>query len=105
MEERAIRVRDTGGAGAPAIGTTSFGVALNHGVWDGEQLPFDDVVAVARSIVGAVDVPVTIDLEAGHGAHPADVKGSVAAVIEAGAVGINIEDSVPGSAGSLRGRR
>ena len=83
-------------AGAPAIGTTSFGVALNHGVWDGEQLPLDEALAVATAIVDAVEVPVSVDMEAGRGRSPAEVQQSVAAVIASGAVGINIEDSIPG---------
>jgi 2-methylisocitrate lyase-like PEP mutase family enzyme len=90
-------------AGAPAIGTTSFGVALDHGVWDAELLPFEEVLAVAESIASAVEVPVTVDLEAGRGSTPADVQRAVAAVIERGAVGINIEDAIPGAAGQLRG--
>lgn len=98
----ATSARVLAAAGAPAIGTTSFGVALSNGRWDGEQLPFDRVLEVARSIVSAVEVPVTIDLEAGWGAAPGDVRESVARVIECGAVGINLEDSVPGQRGALR---
>jgi 2-methylisocitrate lyase-like PEP mutase family enzyme len=98
----AMSARVLAAAGAPAIGTTSFGVALSNGVWDGEQLPFERVLEVARSVASAVDVPVTIDLEAGWGAGPGEVSESVARVIEGGAVGINIEDSVPGQRGALR---
>jgi 2-methylisocitrate lyase-like PEP mutase family enzyme len=98
----AMSARVLAAAGAPAIGTTSFGVALHHGVWDGEQLAFDEVLAVTDAIASAVDVPVTVDLEAGRGAAPADVRRSVEAVIAHGAVGINIEDSVPGQPGELR---
>src|SRR5881409_3359888 len=65
-------------AGATAIGTTSFGVSLDHGVFDGELLPFDVVLAVAADVAAAVTVPVTVDLEAGRGATPADVGRSVA---------------------------
>ena len=66
----ATSARVLAAAGAPAIGTTSFGVALDHGVWDGELLPFDEVLAVAASIVAAVDVPV-IDRPRGRpGRHP-----------------------------------
>jgi 2-methylisocitrate lyase-like PEP mutase family enzyme len=88
-------------AGASAIGTTSFGVALDHGTQDGERLPFDRVLEVTHSIVSAVGVPVTIDMEAGHGATPGEVQQSVGRVIECGAVGINIEDSIPGQPGAL----
>jgi 2-methylisocitrate lyase-like PEP mutase family enzyme len=89
-------------AGAPAIGTTSFGVALDHGKWDAELLSIDEVLAVTEAITARVTVPVTVDLEAGRGATPADVTRAVAAVIDRGAVGINIEDAVPGQQGHLR---
>ncbi len=88
-------------AGAPAIGTTSFGVALDHGVIDGEQLPFDVALGVAKDIARSVDVPVTLDLEAGRGATAEAVGASMAAVIETGAVGVNIEDARPGESGVL----
>jgi len=47
----------------------------------------------ARRVVAAVDVPVTVDIEGGYGASPSDVAATVRAVIEAGAVGVNLEDS------------
>lgn len=97
----ATSARILAAAGVSAIGTTSFGVALDHGVWDGEQLSFDAVLDVASSIVAAVDVPVTIDIEAGRGATPDDVQRSIAEVIACGAVGINIEDGIPGRPGAL----
>jgi 2-methylisocitrate lyase-like PEP mutase family enzyme len=89
-------------AGAPAIGTTSFGVALTRGVWDAELVPFEEVPALVGRISSRVDVPVSVDLEAGRGATPDDVRCSVEAVIEHGAVGVNIEDTVPGRQGQLR---
>jgi 2-methylisocitrate lyase-like PEP mutase family enzyme len=89
-------------AGASAIGTTSFGVALAHGVWDAELVPFEEVLSLVDAISSRVDVPVSVDLEAGRGAGPGDVQRSVQAVIEHGAVGVNIEDAVPGRQGQLR---
>ncbi len=97
----ATSARSLSAAGAPAIGTTSFGLALAHGYPDGEQIPWETVCAVAASIVDAVDVPVTVDIEAGRGATAHDVCRSVTAIIETGAVGVNIEDSVPGRPGEL----
>lgn len=88
-------------AGAAAVGTTSFGVALDHGVGDGEQLPLTVALAVAAEIVESVDVPVTVDIEAGRGQTPDEVGRTVAAVTDAGAVGVNLEDSVPGQPGAL----
>jgi 2-methylisocitrate lyase-like PEP mutase family enzyme len=48
--------------------------------------------AVAR-IAAAVDVPVTADVEAGYGPDPDDVATTIKAVLAAGAVGVNLEDS------------
>ena len=86
-------------AGAPAIATGSWSVAAAHGVEDGEALPLDAVLANASRIVRAVDVPVTIDFEAGYGVTPEDVGASVAALLSTGAIGVNIEDRFIGRDG------
>jgi 2-methylisocitrate lyase-like PEP mutase family enzyme len=99
----ATSARVLAAAGASAIGTTSFGVALSNGVWDGELLPLEAALDIARAIASAVDVPVSVDLEAGRGAGPDEVKESVTRVISGGAVGINLEDSIPGKPGVLFG--
>jgi 2-methylisocitrate lyase-like PEP mutase family enzyme len=83
-------------AGADAIGTTSGGVAWSLGRPDGEGLTRDQMAGAVRRIVDAVDVPVTADLEGGYGPDPADVAATVRAAIDAGAVGLNLEDSRPG---------
>jgi len=80
-------------AGAPALGTTSAGVAFALGLPDGERLGRDQMLAAVRAISAAVTVPVTADLEAGYAADPAGVAETVGLAIEAGAVGLNIEDS------------
>ncbi|WP_055596748.1 isocitrate lyase/phosphoenolpyruvate mutase family protein, partial [Streptomyces hirsutus] len=76
-----------------AIATTSGGVAWSLGRGDGEQATRDEMLAAAARIAAAVDVPVTVDVESGYGAAPAEVARTVAAVVAAGAVGINLEDS------------
>jgi methylisocitrate lyase len=88
-------------AGAGAIATGSWSVAAANGYDDGEQLPFAFALANLRRIVAAVALPVTIDLESGYGESPAAVATTVAAALEAGAVGCNLEDSFPAD-GSLR---
>ena len=85
-------------AGAPALATGSYGVAEAFGAGDGEKLPFADVIANLERIVAVVDVPVSLDLEAGYGADPAAVRASVQQARDAGAVGINMEDRLPGEA-------
>ncbi len=83
-------------AGATALATGSYGVAEAFGTGDGEKLPFADVIANLERIVAAVEVPVSLDLESGYGADPAAVRVSVQAARDAGAVGINMEDRLPG---------
>jgi 2-methylisocitrate lyase-like PEP mutase family enzyme len=83
-------------AGAPALATGSYGVAEAFGAGDGEKLPFADVIANLERIVASVAVPVSLDIESGYGADPAAVRASVEAARDAGAVGINIEDRLPG---------
>ena len=93
--------RAVAGAGAKAIATGSYGVAEAHGYKDGETFPFALALANCREIVGVTDLPVSIDMEAGYGDTPAEVARSAAAVAEAGAVGVNLEDRAPGQTGLL----
>jgi 2-methylisocitrate lyase-like PEP mutase family enzyme len=76
--------------GAPALATTSVGVAEALGFDDGGNVPPDLAFAALRRIVGAVDVPVTADCEAGYGLAP---DAFVAGLLGAGAVGCNLEDT------------
>src|ERR1700722_14790898 len=79
-------------AGFAAIGTSSAGVAFSLGYPDGQQISREEMLGVVRRIAGAVDVPVTADVEAGFGSTPEEVAETARAVIEAGAVGMNLED-------------
>ena len=89
-------------AGAPAIGTSSFAVVLAHGYWDGQQIPWTVAQEVVAEIVNAAgDLPVTADIESGRGHTTSEVAATVDDVISVGAVGVNIEDSLPGSPGEL----
>src|SRR5688500_15627401 len=80
-------------AGAPAIATTSAGVAWSLGRPDGDALDRESAIDAIVRIVRAVDVPVSADIESGFGATAKDVAETLAAVAGAGAVGVNIEDS------------
>lgn len=76
-------------AGASAIATTSSGVSWSRGRRDGHGLSRADAVEAIRSIVEAVDVPVSADIEGGYGAGTLeDVTQTVEAVLDAGAVGV-----------------
>ncbi|PZF79233.1 isocitrate lyase/PEP mutase family protein [Jiangella anatolica] len=89
-------------AGAPAIATTSAGVAWALGAADGDRIDRDSVLALVGRVVAAVDVPVSADIESGFGATPDEVGVTVDGVLAAGAVGANIEDVHPGDPASLR---
>jgi 2-methylisocitrate lyase-like PEP mutase family enzyme len=86
-------------AGAKAIATGSASVAAAHGYADGEALPLALVLANAERIVGAVDLPVTIDFEGGYAVAPEAVAANMARLAATGAVGCNFEDQVIGGEG------
>ena len=87
-------------AGAPAVATTSAGVAWGLGAADGGGLGREDALALIARVVAAVEVPVTADIESGFGETPADVAETISGVLAAGAVGVNLEDGL--RAGELR---
>ena len=80
-------------AGAQVIATTSAGISWSLGRSDGEHLSRAEMIDVIARIAATVDLPVTADVEGGYGNDPEAVAATVRAVIEAGAVGINVEDS------------
>ncbi len=88
-------------AGFDALATTSAGVAWALGYPDGELAPWAEVVAATARIVRCAQVPVTADIEAGYGATPAEVGRHVAEIIQAGVVGINLEDGLHGPIRSI----
>ncbi|MEV6112208.1 isocitrate lyase/phosphoenolpyruvate mutase family protein [Streptomyces sp. NPDC052109] len=76
-------------AGFPALATPSAGVAASLGYADGAT-PADEMFAAVARITRAVDVPVSADVESGYGLAPKEL---VERLLEAGAVGCNLEDS------------
>lgn len=79
-----------------ALATTSAGLAAVLGYPDGELIPRADMLELVERITRAVELPVTADLEAGYGATPDEAAETAAGAIIAGAVGLNLEDGVPG---------
>ena len=77
-------------AGFPVVATTSAGVAAALGYEDHQGAPADEMLAAAARIARSVEVPVTVDAEAGYGLEPPEL---VAALKEAGAAGCNLEDT------------
>jgi len=79
-------------AGHPAIATTSAGIAYSLGYADGQRISREEMLSIVARIARAVRVPVTADLEAGYGTTPEAIADTVKAAIEAGAIGMNLED-------------
>ncbi len=82
-------------AGARAIATTSSGLAAALGYADGQRMSRELLIEAIGRIVRVVACPVTADIEAGYGDSIDEVLQTVRAVIATGAVGFNIEDSLP----------
>jgi 2-methylisocitrate lyase-like PEP mutase family enzyme len=88
-------------AGARAIATTSAGVAFSVGYPDGEAMPRDEMIAAIARIARVVTVPLSADIESGFARDARGVAETVRHVIEAGAVGINLEDQIHDGTRSL----
>jgi 2-methylisocitrate lyase-like PEP mutase family enzyme len=78
--------------GAKAIATTSAGLAWSRGYPDGNALPNDRLIAASREIARVIGVPLSMDIEAGYSDDERIVARLVTDILNAGAVGINIED-------------
>ena len=78
--------------GHPAIATTSAGIAYSLGYPDGQRISRDEMLEMVGRIAHAVNIPVTADLEAGYGTTVKDMAETVKAALEAGAIGMNLED-------------
>lgn len=89
----AVSARIVAALDFPALATTSAGVAYVEGYPDGQAIPRERMLARVATIAAAVDLPVTADLEGGYGPTVADAVATVRGAIEAGAVGMNFEDS------------
>jgi 2-methylisocitrate lyase-like PEP mutase family enzyme len=78
--------------GAKAIATTSSGVAWACGYPDGDAVPADVLVDAVKRITRVLTVPLTVDAEGGYSNDPAQVGETIARLLDAGAVGVNLED-------------
>jgi 2-methylisocitrate lyase-like PEP mutase family enzyme len=94
----AASARAVAGAGFPVVATTSGGVAAALGYDDHEAAPRAEMFAAAARVAASVEVPVTVDAEAGYGLEPPEL---VAALRDIGAAGCNLEDT-DHSTGALR---
>jgi 2-methylisocitrate lyase-like PEP mutase family enzyme len=78
--------------GFKAIGTTSAGIAATLGYADGQRMSLAENMDVVRRIVGATPLPVSADIEAGYATSVEGVVKAAHTVLNAGAVGLNLED-------------
>ena len=86
-------------AGFVALTVGSHPMADSVGKADQEGMTFDEVVTRVKQITAAVDVPVSVDIESGYGQSPTRL---ITGLLDAGAVGLNIEDTVHSEGGRLR---
>ena len=86
-------------AGAKALATGSHPVADANGWPDGQQVPLDFALGNSKRIVGAVEVPLTVDFESAYSTDPDEGGANVARLKQTGAVGCNFEDQVIGGEG------
>lgn len=82
--------------GLPAVASSSAAVANALGFPDGQHLPWEQMLEVVGRMARAVQVPVTADIEAGFATDLKQLESSIAQVIGVGAVGVNLEDALPG---------
>jgi 2-methylisocitrate lyase-like PEP mutase family enzyme len=87
--------------GFPAIATASAAISASLGYKDGEKIKYSTHIEIIRRIADGIDIPVTADIESGYAKDITTFKENINMLLDAGAVGINLEDSV-GKEGVLR---
>lgn len=80
--------------GFKAIATSSAAVAITYGYEDGQHMPFDLLLETAVRIKKNINLPLSVDMERGYADTIPDILQNIERLVEAGIVGINIEDSV-----------
>jgi len=80
--------------GYEAIGTSSAAIANSLGYEDGEEMSFEELLTIVKTITSKVTIPLTVDLEAGYSRDVNEIIGNISRLSKNGVVGINIEDSL-----------
>jgi 2-methylisocitrate lyase-like PEP mutase family enzyme len=88
--------------GLPAVATSSAALANALGFADGQHLPWTQMLDAVARICRAVKVPVTADIESGFAADAKALEISITQIIQAGAVGVNLEDVMPAQSENVR---
>jgi 2-methylisocitrate lyase-like PEP mutase family enzyme len=81
--------------GFKAVASTSAGMAFSLGYADGEIIEIDDLILLTKQISKRINIALSVDMERGYAEDPEKVKENVRRILEAGAVGINLEDGRP----------
>jgi len=81
-------------AGYDAIGTSSAAIASSLGYEDGEEMCFEELLLIVKSITAKVSIPLTVDIEAGYSRNTDEIIRNIVTLHNNGVVGINIEDSI-----------
>jgi 2-methylisocitrate lyase-like PEP mutase family enzyme len=79
-------------AGFPVVATSSAAIANVLGYPDGQRISREEMLEMVARIARGVRVPVTADMESGYGLTPEDMAETAREVVDAGAVGMNLED-------------
>jgi 2-methylisocitrate lyase-like PEP mutase family enzyme len=85
--------------GLPAVATSSAAMANALGFPDGQYLPWPQMLEGVARVCRAVKVPVTADIESGFASDVTALETSTTQIIQAGAVGVNLEDVMPANPG------
>jgi 2-methylisocitrate lyase-like PEP mutase family enzyme len=89
-------------SGYKAIGTSSQAVATSLGYEDGEKLPFDSLLQLAKRVVQSVSIPFMVDIEGGYSRSVNGIIENIKKLHDAGVAGINLEDTVAGTSRTLQ---
>lgn len=77
-----------------AVGTSSAAIAKSLGYEDGENIPFEEYFYLIKRISENINIPLSVDLEAGFGNEIETIFSNIKRLTEIGIAGINIEDSI-----------
>ena len=88
--------------GYKAIGTSSLAVARSIGYEDGEKLPFENLLQLAKRVIEVVSIPFSIDMEGGYSRTIDGITENIQKLHDVGVVGINLEDTIAGTTRQLQ---
>jgi 2-methylisocitrate lyase-like PEP mutase family enzyme len=79
-------------AGFRAVATSSAALAVSLGYPDGQRIGKDELFVAVKKIAGKISVPLSVDVESGFGSNLEGLSDTIRRVVEAGGVGVNVED-------------